>query len=561
MKLLAQYRRLHTLVNSLGTQPGLPALALGMHCSERNMRNLLAKMQARGWLRWSAGRGRGHYSQLDWLITPDALALDQMSDLLRQGDLEQAFSHLNEAQRSAFSARLPDYLGIGDATCRSLRMPLYRMVESLDPLDITSRLEAYLVRQVFSRLTEFDPATQTVIPALAHHWEAQHDASVWHCWLRPGLTFHDGTPLRAEDVQVSFLRLREHSKTYRRLYQHITGIEVGADLRVSFHLDAPHHLWPHCLTAASSSIVPTRRGADFSRMPIGSGAFKVVRNNAFQLTFRAFKHYYRERPLLDEIDLWALENTADNPGLDLQFGYNSAAGAANTRLSATLAGCTYLVCNPRSAPFRSQAQRLALADWMAPARWLAPDDPAHRAAGGLLDRWKHRSTDGCAASPFPAGTMLRLVSSKTPEMTALAQAVCARLRAGGVQLTHVELPTSEWKKHAHFEHADLVLTREAMYHDPHFGCFDWFSADIMLRRWMPPRHLAWLDGALYCAQTEAHAGRRMDIFEDIARKLVRHALMIVLTHEVQVLEVAPHVAGVHITPFGFAAFEELWLRR
>lgn len=48
MRLLAQYRRLHTLIESIGHQPGLPALARGMHCSERNMRNLLSKMQAHG---------------------------------------------------------------------------------------------------------------------------------------------------------------------------------------------------------------------------------------------------------------------------------------------------------------------------------------------------------------------------------------------------------------------------------------------------------------------------------------------------------------------------------
>src|SRR5262245_874864 len=128
MKLLAQFRRLHALVQDLGQQPGLPALAQGMHCSERNMRNLLAKMQAQGWLHWTAGRGRGHRSELVWHTTPDAVALDHMGELLREGDLERAFAQLNPAQRKALSARLPEYLGGEHASSRSLRMPLFRQV-------------------------------------------------------------------------------------------------------------------------------------------------------------------------------------------------------------------------------------------------------------------------------------------------------------------------------------------------------------------------------------------------------------------------------------------------
>ena len=95
MKLLAQYRRLHTLVESLGHQPGLPALAQGMHCSERNMRILLSKMQAQGWLTWTAGRGRGRHSALVWHANPDAVAFSHMAELLREGQLMARIDHPN----------------------------------------------------------------------------------------------------------------------------------------------------------------------------------------------------------------------------------------------------------------------------------------------------------------------------------------------------------------------------------------------------------------------------------------------------------------------------------
>jgi SgrR family transcriptional regulator len=568
MKLLAQYRRLHTLVQSLGHQPGLPALAQGMHCSERNMRNLLAKMQAQGWLTWTAGQGRGRHSELVWHTTPDALALDHMSELLREGDLEQAFAQLNPAQRSALSARLPEYLGADHASQRSLRMPVYRQVQSLDPLDAFSRLEAYLVRQIFGRLTEFDADSHRVVPGLAHHWESEHSAQVWHFWLRPGLSFHDGTPLTVHDVAATFERLRAECKTYQRLYSRIARVEVGDDQRVSFHLTEPHYLWPRCTANGNSSIVPMKRAASFSHMPVGSGPFRLVRNNAYQLTFRAFKDYYRERPLLDEIDLWVMEAQGPAPSFDLQFGYNSTGHDAcasvgpqtNTHLSEPLAGCTYLICKPSSPLFHAVEQRLALGDWVATSAWLAADDLTHTPARGLLPQWKHRPEAPPSECPIPAGTHLRMVTGPRTSICRMAQDLQARFEAAGVRLEFASLPIHEWVNPAHFADADLVLAGEVMYHDQQFGCFDWFSADIMLRRWMPPAEVALLDAALHRAQTEPNEAKRMQLFEDMAKRIVNQGLALPLTHETQVLAVAPHVAGARIGPFGFAAFETLWRR-
>jgi MarR-like DNA-binding transcriptional regulator SgrR of sgrS sRNA len=135
------------------------------------------------------------------------------------------------------------------------------------------------------------------------------------------------------------------------------------------------------------------------------------------------------------------------------------------------------------------------------------------------------------------------------------------MQIGGVTVQFDVLPLNEWIKPEPFAQADLVLTGEVMYHDLHFGCFDWFSANIMLRRWMPTADVAWLDVELHRAQTEADDASRMQMFEGMARTIVRKGLALPLTHETQVLEVAPHVAGARITPYGFAAFESLWRRQ
>ncbi len=41
------------------------------------------------------------------------------------------------------------------------------------------------------------------VPGLAESWEVSDDGLVWTFKIREGVTFHDGTPLTAEDVAWS----------------------------------------------------------------------------------------------------------------------------------------------------------------------------------------------------------------------------------------------------------------------------------------------------------------------------------------------------------------------
>lgn len=560
MKLLDHYRKLYSFLQSQQQQPGLPALALAMHCSERNLRNLLARMQQQGWLSWQAGRGRGHHSRLDFLQTPDNLALDQLSHMLACGDLEQAFASLDDTQRQQLATRLPEYLGMPDSACRSLRMPLFRAVASLDPLKVYGRLEAHLVRQIFSRLTTFDHQQQVLRPAITHHFESENNAAVWHFWLRPGLSFHDGSELGPEDVRASFLRLRDQSTIYHNLYRHLQRIETGPSRRVSFYLSHSDYLWPHCLATANSSIVPRQRNADFERFPVGSGAFRIVRNNTYQLTLQAFKDYYRERPLLDEIDLWMLPPPSGPSGFDLQFGYANDDCTKQETLVGAESGCAYMICNPQRIFFKTAEQRLALANWLAPAQLFGQDDPCRKAAAGLLAMWQHRTARSPKCSPFKPGMKLRMVSGQTREMLYLAQAIKHRLEAGGVHVIWNSLPFDQLLAREWMKDTDLVVTREVMHDDQDFGCFEWYAADSVFRRWMPANAIAHIDASLVKIKTLPDSARRMLAYARIGKRLVQEGWLIPVSHENQQVSIAPHVAGVRMTPFGFVSFDEMWLR-
>ena len=54
-----------------------------------------------------------------------------------------------------------------------------------------------LVDNITEGLTRFKPGTVEIEPALAESWEVSEDGLQYVFTIRPGVTFHDGTPLDA----------------------------------------------------------------------------------------------------------------------------------------------------------------------------------------------------------------------------------------------------------------------------------------------------------------------------------------------------------------------------
>ena len=78
---------------------------------------------------------------------------------------------------------------------------------------------------------------------LAESWRESEDGLSYEFQLREGLTFHNGDPFTAEDVQFSFLRYKGTSA--KLLHERVKAVEVIDAHRVRFVLHAP---WPDFLT-------------------------------------------------------------------------------------------------------------------------------------------------------------------------------------------------------------------------------------------------------------------------------------------------------------------------
>ena len=87
-------------------------------------------------------------------------------------------------------------------------------IRSLDPARATDLETLWIVDQLYEGLLEFDEALH-VVPALAESWSVSEDGLTLGFRLRSDAAFHDGSPLRAEDVVRSFARMLDPAEALR----------------------------------------------------------------------------------------------------------------------------------------------------------------------------------------------------------------------------------------------------------------------------------------------------------------------------------------------------------
>ena len=120
---------------------------------------------------------------------------------------------------------------------KTLRMASAFDPQSMDPHALALQYQSRVVTQVYESLVDRD-RNFALEPSLALSWQ-QVEPKRWRFKLRPGVRFHDGTPMTAEDVVFSIERAL--SKNSQRSFQlrGIQSVRKVDDLTVDFLLAAP----------------------------------------------------------------------------------------------------------------------------------------------------------------------------------------------------------------------------------------------------------------------------------------------------------------------------------
>lgn len=184
-------------------------------------------------------------------------------------------------------------------------------------LSQSTEADADIVQLVYSSLFSYDDMGK-IRPSLAEGYELLEEGKKYVVKLRPGVKWHDGQNLTADDVLFTFRTIQDPS--YRSpLRANWQGVEVSKedDLTVVFSLKkayfdflenltvgiVPKHVW--------DGIAPEKFSlTDFNLNPIGSGPFRVEGfkkdSNGTILSYelRAFPQYFEGAPFLQKIVLY-----------------------------------------------------------------------------------------------------------------------------------------------------------------------------------------------------------------------------------------------------------------
>jgi peptide/nickel transport system substrate-binding protein len=145
-------------------------------------------------------------------------------------------------------------------------------------------------------------------PFLAESITPNDSFDEWTMSLRPGVVFHDGTPLDADAIKWNFdnLHKRQGSVTFGSI-RDVDSVEVIDDLTVVYHLAKGIVPFPDMLTRAVGwPVSPTavqRLGDEAGLYPVGTGPFELVewrRDDRMELK-RNDNYWQQGLPYLDGI--------------------------------------------------------------------------------------------------------------------------------------------------------------------------------------------------------------------------------------------------------------------
>jgi peptide/nickel transport system substrate-binding protein/oligopeptide transport system substrate-binding protein len=196
-------------------------------------------------------------------------------------------------------------------------------VATLDPAIGYDWQNWSMIKSLFDGLMDYEPGTSTLRPDLAESYEISPDGMTFTFKLRPGVKFHNGRELTAEDIKYSiervlnpatqspgagfFASIKGHEAVTGGQATELEGITVVDPQTIKFELSRPDATFLHVMALNFAHVVPKEaveeHGADFGKNPVGTGAYKLAEWTLGQrLVFEKNADYWREGvPFLNRI--------------------------------------------------------------------------------------------------------------------------------------------------------------------------------------------------------------------------------------------------------------------
>ncbi|HWQ60628.1 MAG TPA: peptide ABC transporter substrate-binding protein [Candidatus Fimivivens sp.] len=171
-----------------------------------------------------------------------------------------------------------------------------------------------LVSVIYSGLTGYDQDGR-IVNRLAEKIDVSDDGLTYVVTLRNGLTWHDGSPLSADDVAFTVDSIKDpaYRSPLRQKWQGV-DVEVRDPHTIVFILKKAYFGFPEHLTVGIlpkhvwETVAPERFAlADANLSPVGSGPYRFVnfqkdaQGNILSYELRAFPGYVGGEPHIDKV--------------------------------------------------------------------------------------------------------------------------------------------------------------------------------------------------------------------------------------------------------------------
>jgi peptide/nickel transport system substrate-binding protein len=186
----------------------------------------------------------------------------------------------------------------------------------LDPHTSTGLGDQQLLENIYRGLTVLNPETLSPVGEIAESWGVSSDELTWTFKLRPGVKFHNGRAVVADDVKFSLERILDpklHASAAADLSP-IGAIDVIDPQTVALKLKNRYGILPVALQEpAWSAIIPREAVPNLGTKPVGTGPFQWVSqvpNTSVRL--QKFPGYWRKPlPYLAELDYQVIPDASD----------------------------------------------------------------------------------------------------------------------------------------------------------------------------------------------------------------------------------------------------------
>lgn len=198
------------------------------------------------------------------------------------------------AKRASLALLLAATMALGCSPGRRtvLVMAMNGGAVSLDPHTQDEFITINILANVYEGLVGMDPNLR-VVPMLATGYDNPR-ADTWRFHLRPGVRFHDGRPVTAEDAVYSLRRARDHPRSiYAGVMSVVLRIEAVDELTVEVSTDQPRPMLINMLAAVA--VMP--RGFQPGTEAVGTGPYRFSRFlEAGGVELHRYEGYWGQRP-------------------------------------------------------------------------------------------------------------------------------------------------------------------------------------------------------------------------------------------------------------------------